>query len=824
MASNLLKTAIGFEYAECRGALAILAPRCKLRRLRRHPVGSFLFALAVSAFILQSARAVSFTWIRPSDGIWDTATNWTPFQPLPPNPIVGPPDTGDVAIIQSPYRVTLLDDYPALAGLLIANGASVNTNFNELSVVVPDVGAVVTITGEGSKLIVRNESGNANAFFFDQLNLSNGGELDIEGAVARIFATGGAGEGGLDVDADSRITGRGELNVPSHITGSDFNNRGTIRPDVNQTIAITAPFGTPSIDLDGSGPNLNSHLDLSNAGATLIVEPVLTDAYGGLITLGDDSTLTINQSWTLAGTFDLPSRIVFDPGADNFAHVSGGLLRIGGESFHGNLQALSGVGNFSGPVELHSNANVSVAEDATISFNGAATVHGGTFTLGLRSNIDFFGPTTVTGGTFNTWSPFTFLDTDVDFFGPTIYNGNLTINGMAQQYGDSTVNGATIISGNTFDMDGSFSEDTVWSINASLEVNVDRIDISNNRFDGTIEISGPLAARLTNLSDPQAAWQMDGTMNVTGTSFGFTNRLAGSRMVVTGDLNVQQRADISADTTLGSGSTTDIDASSHILQMSGATVVESGAAITGNGYLQNAPSGNMLLPVGLSTGNVGLSNQGTLRLGEAVGVISVAEFVQGDAATLVVDVGKNKAGTNSDVLTTGSGAAAVDGFIQPNITAIGGTFVAPQIGDSFTILTAVGGVSGTFDDVLHSNLGGMIYEWNLIHNPDNVVIQVAGIDGLLGDFNGDGFVNMADYVVWRNTLGSTTILVADGSMNGTIDQDDYDVWVANFGAILGSGSGDAVVPEPKSILLVGLAIAGIYSRCRVLYQSSDRST
>ena len=76
--------------------------------------------------------------------------------------------------------------------------------------------------------------------------------------------------------------------------------------------------------------------------------------------------------------------------------------------------------------------------------------------------------------------------------------------------------GATIISGNTFDMDGSFSEDTVWSISASLEVNVDRIDISNNRFDGTIEISGPLAARLTvNLSDPQAAWQMDGTMNVT---------------------------------------------------------------------------------------------------------------------------------------------------------------------------------------------------------------------------------------------------------------------------------------------------------------------
>ena len=54
---------------------------------------------------------------------------------------------------------------------------------------------------------------------------------------------------------------------------------------------------------------------------------------------------------------------------------------------------------------------------------------------------------------------------------------------------------------------------------------------------------------------------------------------------------------------------------------------------------------------------------------------------------------------------------------------------------------------------------------------------------LLGDYNGDGFVDAADYTVWRDTLGQTVTngSGADGSSNGTVDQDDYDVWVAHFG-------------------------------------------
>lgn len=51
----------------------------------------------------------------------------------------------------------------------------------------------------------------------------------------------------------------------------------------------------------------------------------------------------------------------------------------------------------------------------------------------------------------------------------------------------------------------------------------------------------------------------------------------------------------------------------------------------------------------------------------------------------------------------------------------------------------------------------------------------------VGDYNHDGIANLADYVVWRNHLGSTMNLAADGSGNQVIDAADYTVWREHFG-------------------------------------------
>jgi glucose/arabinose dehydrogenase len=69
-----------------------------------------------------------------------------------------------------------------------------------------------------------------------------------------------------------------------------------------------------------------------------------------------------------------------------------------------------------------------------------------------------------------------------------------------------------------------------------------------------------------------------------------------------------------------------------------------------------------------------------------------------------------------------------------------------------------------------------------------------------GDYNGDGAVDSADYIVWRNSLGqSGANLPADGDGNGFVNQLDYDFWRARYGKTVASGAGaDANVPEPAA--------------------------
>ena len=63
--------------------------------------------------------------------------------------------------------------------------------------------------------------------------------------------------------------------------------------------------------------------------------------------------------------------------------------------------------------------------------------------------------------------------------------------------------------------------------------------------------------------------------------------------------------------------------------------------------------------------------------------------------------------------------------------------------------------------------------------------EVVGDAGLaLGDYNADGRVDTADFVVWRSQLDDLVPAGtgADGDGNGRVDEADYDLWRSNFGA------------------------------------------
>ena len=79
--------------------------------------------------------------------------------------------------------------------------------------------------------------------------------------------------------------------------------------------------------------------------------------------------------------------------------------------------------------------------------------------------------------------------------------------------------------------------------------------------------------------------------------------------------------------------------------------------------------------------------------------------------------------------------------------------------------------------------------------------------GLAGDYNADGIVDAADYVVWRK----------DPAAFGG-DPAGYNTWTTNFGRTSGPGSGLGAgsVPEPASWLLGVLLLSGVVALKRNL--------
>jgi hypothetical protein len=100
---------------------------------------------------------------------------------------------------------------------------------------------------------------------------------------------------------------------------------------------------------------------------------------------------------------------------------------------------------------------------------------------------------------------------------------------------------------------------------------------------------------------------------------------------------------------------------------------------------------------------------------------------------------------------------------------------------------------------------------------DDISAAIITAPSLVGDYNSNGVVDAADYVVWRESLGSTGAgLAADGNHDNLVTSLDYELWKTNFGSSSGGVSSSAShvsVPEPSlaSLLLVSVACA-IYCR------------
>lgn len=104
-------------------------------------------------------------------------------------------------------------------------------------------------------------------------------------------------------------------------------------------------------------------------------------------------------------------------------------------------------------------------------------------------------------------------------------------------------------------------------------------------------------------------------------------------------------------------------------------------------------------------------------------------------------------------------------------------------------------------------------------NLDGQIVAKYLIPASNGDYNKNGIVDAADYVVWRDTSGQSGVgLAADGNGDGQVTPADYTLWRSKFGQNAGSGAGgelsmEGAVPEPGCALLLLTAVAAGVLRC-----------
>ena len=140
-----------------------------------------------------------------------------------------------------------------------------------------------------------------------------------------------------------------------------------------------------------------------------------------------------------------------------------------------------------------------------------------------------------------------------------------------------------------------------------------------------------------------------------------------------------------------------------------------------------------------------------------------------------------------------TGNVELEGDLVVSLADVGGSPFAPTLSNTFDILTA-DQITGEFQNVALPSLSWQ-YNWRLDYLADAVRLVVVAT----GDFNDDGVVDAADFIVWSKFGGTP---------------EDYVIWQTNFGSTVVVGSAQhvdsftgATVPEPASALMLIVAIA-----------------
>ncbi len=176
----------------------------------------------------------------------------------------------------------------------------------------------------------------------------------------------------------------------------------------------------------------------------------------------------------------------------------------------------------------------------------------------------------------------------------------------------------------------------------------------------------------------------------------------------------------------------------------------------------------------------------------------------GGGAHLLMELGGPAPGTQYDTISIADTAylggeltvQLIDGF-------------TPQVGNQFVLVNAEQR-DGTFAKVNLPYIGaGRAFTSH--YDATSMWLSVVATDPgnlLAGDYNDDGIVDAADYLVWRNHVG-TSFNLANDEIGGTVGAAHYTQWKQNFGARYEAAlvAASTPVPEPSTLAIIPLLVA-----------------
>jgi hypothetical protein len=450
---------------------------------------------------------------------------------------------------------------------------------------------------------------------------------------------------------------------------------------------------------------------ITSAGALTIGGLPFTDAgsfsnAGSLILLPGESFTVgslaqISGGSLTAGTYVLDANLNLSGTAQTITTNASSLTLAGGtiENTSNSTNALAGLATNSGKLTIGGSSNNVSTTAASFSNTGTLTINSGdSFTAAKLTQIS---GTTLSAGTYvlagNLDLTTSGISVKTNSATLTLQGGTIKSNGVnALSALASNIKSLTIAgtSNNVSTSAASFSNTGTLTINAGDSFTAPALtQISGNTLSaGTYTLAGNLdLTGAANVTTNSATLTLEGGTIQTGSTNDLANLAANTKtLTLTNNTAFATSASFanSGAVDVAAGSTFTVSGSSGYTQSAGTTTVDGTLANSGTGI---TVSGGTLLGAGTLNGNV--SNSAIINVGDSgkAGLLSITgTYTQLSSGTLTVSIGGTTVGTLYSELKI-TGAASLGGTLSAAL--ISG--FTPKIGQTFTILTATGGLGGT---------------------------------------------------------------------------------------------------------------------------------